>query len=292
MKSPLGLEARIPVFELFKDALFLLWAKRARLFSMFLPIIVVLVVLDRYVGELVQTLVEKTGSDVVGEFGGLPTEFLVLNLISFLLSILLATTVHRFTLQEQSQWPKNALRIPTSSDLRYLIRIIQVIVITALSGSMVLSLLFILFPSLAAAVESGAVNGMASMGVASFGFIIVVLAMFYLGARLSVTLPELAIGTTGSSLVRSWRMSSGNGWRIVNVVLILPFIVSYPFFHFLEAESLVTTILASFGVYFMTIISTTVLSLSYQFLVEFYEPEEGENIVPEADPEDDNSLDA
>ena len=52
MKSPLGLEARIPVFELFKDALFLLWAKRGRLVSMFLPIIIVLVVLDHFSSEI------------------------------------------------------------------------------------------------------------------------------------------------------------------------------------------------------------------------------------------------
>ncbi|MEK9712881.1 MAG: hypothetical protein VW258_09970 [Thalassolituus sp.] len=187
MKSPLGLEARLPVFELFKDSLFLLWAKRSRLVTMFLPIIVVLVVLERYVGEILQSFAEQTGSDVAGEFGGLSTEFWVLNLISFLLSILLATTVHRFTLQEQSQWPKNALRIPTPSDLRYMIRIIQVIVVTVLLGSMLLSVLFAIFPSLAAAVASvGAGGSMASMGLAPLVFLILALAVGYFGARMSV----------------------------------------------------------------------------------------------------------
>ncbi|MBV1959998.1 MAG: hypothetical protein KUG48_00125, partial [Oleibacter sp.] len=58
MKSPLGLEARLPIFDLFKDAVFLLWAKRGRLVSMFLPIIVVLVVLRLFSSSMGASFLE------------------------------------------------------------------------------------------------------------------------------------------------------------------------------------------------------------------------------------------
>ncbi|MEC8907489.1 MAG: hypothetical protein VYE76_01280, partial [Pseudomonadota bacterium] len=100
MKSPLGLEARIPVFELFKDALFLLWAKRGRLVSMFLPIIIVLVVLDHFSSEIVSSLAASAGVDEQLEVVEFPLEFWFMTAVSIVLSILLATTVHRFTLMD------------------------------------------------------------------------------------------------------------------------------------------------------------------------------------------------
>ncbi|MEE3190446.1 MAG: hypothetical protein VX281_05760, partial [Pseudomonadota bacterium] len=75
MKSPLGLEARIPVFELFKDALFLLWAKRGRLLSMFLPIILVLVVLDRYSAAITEPIMAAMGQEGGNMEMGFPLEF-------------------------------------------------------------------------------------------------------------------------------------------------------------------------------------------------------------------------
>ena len=134
MKSPLGLEARLPIFDLFKDAVFLLWAKRGRLVSMFLPIIVVLMVLDHYSSALGESVMATVG-EVAGETKDMPEgmgRFLVLTLVSMLLSVLMATTVHRFSLQDSAFWPKNALRFPIRSDWRYLARSVQILAICVL----------------------------------------------------------------------------------------------------------------------------------------------------------------
>jgi len=286
MKSPLGLEARLPVFELFKDALFLLWAKRSRLITMFLPIIVVLVVLDQYSSAMSDSLMASVDPEALGGMTASMVQLMIVSITSMLLSILLATTVHRFSLQDASHWPKNALRLPNRYDWRYLGRSILISIVAAAVATFV-----ILITSGLAALSGGASKESmtAAMGLAMVPGIMV---MLYFVARLSITLPEIAIGTEGSDMRRAWRMSKGNGSRLVVVVMALPLLVNVPFLLLFALESTLGNIIASFGVYSMTLISITVLSLSYQFLVEFYEPEESENIVPEADPEDDNSLDA
>lgn len=285
MKSPLGLEARIPVFELFKDALFLLWAKRGRLLSMFLPIIVVLVVLDYYSTAISAPILAAMGQEGADPDLTFPPEFWVVTGISMLLSILMATTVHRFTLQDASQWPNNALRIPTRSDLRYLWRSIQIMLAAFAAGllAMVASLTVVMLIS-----GQNTPEGLEPL--IYFSVIPTMLIMIYVLARLSITLPEIAIGSQGSDLFRAWRMSKGNGSRVVIVALLLPFIVNVPFFLLASFDTLVTNIVAAFGIYSMTLISITVLSLSYQFLLEFYEPDPEEEVIPEKD--DNDGMDA
>jgi hypothetical protein len=285
MKSPLGLEARIPVFELFKDALFLLWAKRGRLLSMFLPIILVLVVLDRYSAAITEPIMAAMGQEGGNMEMGFPLEFWIVTGISGLLSVLLATTVHRFTLQDASHWPSNALRVPNRSDWRYLLRSLQLVFVSAGAGLGVTVVAMVIL-----GVVTGASDPAAMQQVVGLAFIPAFMLMLYILARLSITLPEIAIGTKGSDLGRAWRMSKGNGTRLVIVALALPLLVNLPFLLLVSLENVVTDIVAAFGIYSMTLISITVLSLSYQFLLEFYEPDEGEEVTPEKD--DDDGMDA
>jgi hypothetical protein len=288
MKSPLGLEARLPIFDLFKDAVFLLWAKRGRLVSMFLPIIVVLMVLDHYSSALGESVMATVG-EVAGETKDMPEgigRFLVLTLVSMLLSVLMATTVHRFSLQDSAFWPKNALRFPIRSDWRYLARSVQILAICVLilMGVSVVGGAF-------AGILSGAAGPEAIQQTIILFMVPGFMIMLYVSARLSVTLPEIAIGTEGSDLSRAWRMSKGNGSRLLIVVLLLPFIVTSPFLMLYSFDNIMMNIIAAFGIYAMTLISVTVLSLSYQFLLEFYEPQDGESVQPETSASDD-SLDA
>ena len=285
MKSPLGLEARIPVFELFKDALFLLWAKRGRLLSMFLPIIVVLVVLDRYSAAITEPIMAAMGQEGGNMEMGFPMEFWIVTAISGLLSILLATTVHRFTLQDASHWPSNALRVPNRSDWRYLLRSLQLVFVSAGAGLGVTIVVLVIM-----GIVTGANDPAAMQQVVGLAFIPAFMLMLYILARLSITLPEIAIGTEGSDLGRAWRMSKGNGTRLVIVALALPLLVNLPFLLLVSLENVVTDIVAAFGIYSMTLISITVLSLSYQFLLEFYEPDPEEDVIPEKD--DNDGMDA
>lgn len=285
MKSPIGLEARIPVFDLFKDALFLLWAKRNRLLSMFLPIILVLVILDYYSSAISAPILAAIGQDGADTNVTFPPEFWVVTSISMLLSILLATTVHRFTLQDASQWPSNALRVPTRSDMRYLWRSLQIMLIAF--GVAVL----VMMASLTVVMLLSGQNTPEGLApVMYFSVVPTMMIMIYVLARLSITLPEIAIGAEGSDLARAWRMSKGNGSRVVIVALVLPFLVNAPFLVLASLDTLLTNIIAAFGIYSMTLISITVLSLSYQFLYEFYQPQPGEDVISEKD--NDDGMDA
>ncbi|MEC8443398.1 MAG: hypothetical protein VXZ05_04260 [Pseudomonadota bacterium] len=280
MKTPLGLEAELPVMELFKDALFLLWEKRAFLIPMFAPIIVVMVMLEFYSTHLTELLMAQMPEL---EHGAVPKgtwEFLIVSGISMFLSVLMATTVHRFSLQPKALWPRNALRLPLPSDWRYLLRTVQIVVICSGAGIIVTTLLGGLATALGAPANS------------PIGFIAAAAVVLYLMARLSVTLPEIAIGTKGSDLGRAWRMSTGNAGRLLFVVLGLPMLVALPFTFFYLFGHLVTNLIAAFGVYVMTLVSVTVLSLSYQFLREFYEPEVTELVEDEKADDDNSSLDA
>jgi hypothetical protein len=212
--------------------------------------------------------------------------FLVLTLVSMLLSVLMATTVHRFSLQDSAFWPKNALRFPIRSDWRYLARSVQILAICVLilMGVSVVGGAF-------AGILSGAAGPEAIQQTIILFMVPGFMIMLYVSARLSVTLPEIAIGTEGSDLSRAWRMSKGNGSRLLIVVLLLPFIVTSPFLMLYSFDNIMMNIIAAFGIYAMTLISVTVLSLSYQFLLEFYEPQDGESVQPETSASDD-SLDA
>lgn len=288
MKSPLGLEARLPIFDLFKDAVFLLWAKRGRLVSMFLPIIVVLMVLDHYRSSMGAAFIEAMDAINV-ETEGWPEgagSLIIVILASMLLGVLFATAVHRFSLHDASIWPKNALRVPAVSDWRYLLRTIQVIALATLASVFTSTVGMVVI-----AITTGAQTPEALDQYSQVLNILIVIVMLYIFARLSVTLPEIAIGTKGSGIERAWKMSKGNGSRLIIVVIVLPFLVALPFLLLYQFDSLVMTILASFGTYSMTLISFTVLSLSYQFLLEFYEPQDGESVQPETSASDD-SLDA
>lgn len=285
MKSPLGLEAKLPVFDLFKDAVFLLWAKRAKLVPMFLPIVVLLVVMDHFSQAMLNEFVgsvESTGEELksLPEGGG---RILFMSLVSGFISILLATTVHRFSLQDASQWPSNALRLPKSSDWAYFGRVLLLILISAGAG------ILTMVPAVAI-VQTFFQVPAEQAGV--LAMIPVIMVLLYVNGRLSVTLPEIAIGTKGSSLSRAWRMSEGNGFRLVIVALFLPMIAGAPFLLLYQVGNVITDIIASFGVYSITLVSITVLSLSYQFLIDFYEPEDGESVKPETTTSSDDSLDA
>lgn len=288
MKSPLGLEARLPIFDLFKDAIFLLWAKRARLASMFLPIIVVLIILRYFSSSMGESFMEAmTVIDIETE--GWPEgtgRLIAVVLVSMFCSALMATTAHRFSLQDASLWPKNALRVPIRSDWRYLMRSVQIILICSL-----VSMVATMLGTVLLAVVTGAQDPESIAQATEVLMIPIAMLMLYVFARLSVTLPEIAIGTEGSGLSRAWHMSKGNGVRLIIVVLLLPLFVASPFLMLYQFDNIVMNTIAAFGGYAMTLISVTVLSLSYQFLLEFYEPQDGETVKPESSASDD-SLDA
>ena len=250
MKSPLGLEARLPVVDIVKEAAVLMWQKREYVLRLFLPVIVLMGLID-FINMVYFSPPAEEGSPVIYTKEGILAQLLVL-----LFAILMATTAHRFTLTDSSQWPATALHIPGKAELRYLVRGIQIGILSAF-----LVLVFTM------------VGFAFGKDIAVIMMLVGVLAASYFLARLSVTLPEIALGYK-SPLSRAWAMSKGNGNSLVIVVLVLPVLLTLPLTLLaILAEGALMQLVGLAGSYLATLLSLIVLSLSYQFLLNFYEPD-------------------
>lgn len=265
MKSPMGLQAELPVADIVREALELLWVKRRPVVRLFLPVIAVLAVLD-----WADTFFLAQNDYLLR--GGFM-------LVSVVLSVLFATTCHRFTLLPPEQQSDRIFRVWGRSEFRYLLRTFQIVLIGLL-------VFFSVMLGLMLALGDGNENALISALVA-------MLPACYLWARLSVTLPEVSMGRH-TELRRAWDMSKGNGGKLVLVVIIVPLLMTAPFLLLYLADHSLLNYLASFGVYLSTLISLVMLSLSYRFLLEFFEPPEsdiGAQALPSSD-SDTNGFDA
>jgi len=252
MKSRLGLKAELPVADIVKEALELLWQKRADVIRMFLPAIVILAAVD----WASQYFFPQNPDAEVAVFH---PEQLLFMLASLILSVLLATACHRFTLLPKEQWNASAIHAFGRQEFRYLLRAIQIGVICAVVFFAVLMLVMTLVGEERAMVAAAAA----------------VMLMLYVWSRLSITLPEVALGQI-TPLSRSWKLSQGNGSRLVVVVWLVPVVMALPFWlaFLVEDRFGITSYLAAFGIYLTTLVSLVMLSLSYRFLLDFSELEE------------------
>lgn len=249
MKSSLGLKAELAVVDIIKEAIGLLWIKRIDVVRMFLPAMLLLAAVD----SASQYFFPQNSEAEVAIFH---PEQLLFVLVSAILSILLATACHRFTLLPREQWNTNALHGFGRAEMRYLLRLMQI-------GVLCCVVLFaVMLPLTALVGDQGAI----AAGV------IAVMVMLYVWSRLSITLPEVALGQK-STLTRAWQLSRGNGSRLVVVVIVAPVAMTFPFLvlMFTDSEVGVLSYLAAFGTYITTLISLVMLSLSYQFLLDFYD---------------------
>jgi len=252
MKSRLGLNAELPVADIVKEALELLWQKRSDVIRMFLPAIVILAAVD----WASQYFFPQDPNAEVAVFH---PEQLLFMLASLILSVLLATACHRFTLLPKEQWNASAIHGFGRHEFRYLLRAIQIGVICAVVFFAVLMLVMTLVGEERAMVAAAAA----------------VMLMLYVWSRLSITLPEVALGQI-TPLSRSWKLSQGNGSRLVVVVWLVPVVMALPFWlaFLVEDRFGITSYLAAFGIYLTTLVSLVMLSLSYRFLLDFSELEE------------------
>jgi len=240
MKSPLGLNAELPVGDLISEAINLLWQKRSDVLRMFLPAIFLLALVD-WIGKSFMPP-NQIGSQLL---------FMAASLI---LSILFATAAHRFTLLPPDQWDRNALHMWGRAEFVYLLRALQIGII---SGFVLVALMTVLI----------LVLGKELMPLAAVAS---VLPTLYLCGRMSITLPEVALGRK-TNLRRSWEMSEGNGTRMVLVVIIVPLLMTLPFLLLYLLKNQWLNYVAAFGSYITTLISLVMLSLSYRFLQSFYD---------------------
>lgn len=242
MKSPLGLETKLPVGDLFNDAFSILWQKRADVIRLFLPVIILMSVLDFV--SMTYFMPETESVQAPISFQALISQFILL-----VFTVLMATTAHRFTLQPRETWPTNALRMIGRNEVRYFVRLV-LIALVSFATAIPIALI---------------VRGMAGFPVAAF---FAVTAALYVSGRLSVTLPEIALGKQ-TTLKRAWELGQGNGFRLVTVVVLVPMLMLFPLFAFMQMDSYLMRFIGTFAVYLWSLLSFTLLSLCYQFLHSF-----------------------
>ena len=242
MKTVNGLEVKLPVLDLLKEAANVLWHKRDEVARIFLPAVFILAILDFISGQMQES----------GEIS-LQLGQLIIVIPSLLLSILLATTCHNYTLKPEVKvvvfkWLSNA-------EWRYLLRGMQIGIIAAVFFSV------IFFTGISVTQNPA---GIMLVSVAS------IMPAIYIWGRLSIILPEVAIGRD-SSLKRAWSLSKDNGWRVTLVVIGIPVILMLPFMGLYILENSALNLVASIGIYLGTLISLVTLSLSYRFLADFHD---------------------
>lgn len=249
MKSPLGLEARLPVIDIIKDSAVKMWQQRQQVLQLFLPVILVMTMVD-----FLNITYFTPPEPIPGELP--PVESMAANLLGLLFTLLMATAAHKFTLLDSAYWPRTALHLPGRNEVRYFVRFLQLVVVAA-AVVVVASL-----PSYAIGPPVGDVIQM-------FGIFLAI----YVLARLSVTLPEIALGHR-SSLTRAWAMSKSNGGALVLLVVILPVVLTLPVtIMAVFSDDLLVRLIGIAGTYFATLLALIVMSTSYQFLLNFYEPD-------------------
>lgn len=240
MKTPLGLDARLPVTDLILEALQLLWNKRRTVVQLFLPVVALLAFLDWL------STVFLNQQDYALQ--------LLFMAFSVGISVLMATACHRFTLLPAAQ-QTSILRLWGRTEFRYMVRGVQILLIAAVVFFVVMLGLMLLM---------GGHNQHALLSS-----LIALLPAVYLWGRLSITLPEISLGQQ-SGLRRAWDMSRGNGSKLVLVVVIVPLLMTAPFLLLYLLDNTLLNYLAAFGVYLTTLISLVMLSLAYRFLLEFF----------------------
>src|SRR5690554_4162132 len=209
MKTPIGLTAKLPVMDLFKEAMELLWVKRNAVIKMFLPIIALMSLLDWATENLIQ-------------LDDHSTKF-VMTAISALFSVLFATAGHQFTLlPEQQRSYSQAIRLWGVNEFRYLLRAIQIAVLASILFLVVMFALMLIGDSPQVAIAAATLAAIAAL---------------YIWGRLSIVLPEAALGKP-TSLKRAWGLSEGNGVSLCLVVIIIPILIMSPFFALFLIENL------------------------------------------------------
>lgn len=239
MKSPVGLDVELPVMEIMRDALWGIWAQKALITRRFIPAMLLL-----------------AGLDWSGEYFFPEEDWLMqvgFMMLSVILGVVFATAIHRMALHGQY---RPAGQIWKGEESRYLSRGVLI----GLTFGLVFGLLF--FP----------LTVILGVDLAAVGAVIGVSASLYVTARMSITLPEIALGGR-SNFRRAWQLSEGNGSRLVLVVWIAPILLASPFLALFAVDHAVLRYLAAFGTYVTTLISLMMLSLSYQFLIDHADPE-------------------
>ena len=136
----------------------------------------------------------------------------------------------------------------------------------------------------------GGFNIIARMGFAELAVtFLFFMPLLYIMVRWLLVIPSAAIGIHGKTLSWSWRLTAGNGFRLMLLVSIFPFLfnvlmvcigVLFATIFSSLAYATLLQVLSTVLWLVMGVIQVALLSLSYKFLVENVVVEEDENDEP------------
>ena len=192
----------------------------------------------------------------------------IILVITLCLSLVMSVVgCHRVVLLGESVVRKSSLLNWTGNEIKY---IGWWILISLLSG------LMMILPSIPLLI----LVSLLSTSLLGVGVIILFFCLVasYIASRCSLVLPSSAIGIHGKSFGWSWRLSSGNGWRLTLLLSFLPFIMHgifslLPIYDSLFFALFYGTLWLAIGV-----VEIGLLSLSYRFLVSNLEKERPQNL--------------
>lgn len=242
---------RLPIKTVVREALQIVWCKRARLFQALISTGLVLVALD------------MRPSYLSVEDWRLDTLLAVANIVVF---TLFAITCHRIVLLDQAETPKYGIRSWSQRETRFL-------------GWTVVGYFFFSLISMALAMFAGIAAAIIPADEAPPTlWYLFLFPGSYVFARLAVLLPATAIDER-HDMKWAWETTSNNGWRLVVVVALLPWLLASAFDFLTIGESLLLEFILHTVAYALMAIEIAVLSVSFQFLAPTDSTESPANIA-------------
>lgn len=242
---------KLPVIDIFLEALSLPYKHYRMLLKVALPVITVWLAI--FALNLVFTGPNK---------GSVQTALIITSAIAFAISLVMTTIgCHRIFLLGDSPINSESLFHWTGNEFKY---IGWWLLITLCTILIAIPCMFILTPFISSIVE----NSFDSPAIIVALISLIYIPIFYVASRWSLLLPSAAISKHGKNLLWSWELSSGNGWRLAVLIGFLPFTTDLLFELLPAHNSIALSLLEGFLWLVVYIIEVGALSLSYKFLCD------------------------
>lgn len=97
-------------------------------------------------------------------------------------------------------------------------------------------------------------------------FFIITIPIAYISSRLSLVFPATAVGNTNTSLTKTWKLTSNNGWRLTILIGLIPLMTSFLLELLPITDSIFYYIVASITWLIVGLFELGLLSTSYAYL--------------------------
>lgn len=231
---------KLPVIAVIKEALCLVWQRRARLAVALCGLTLLMCVIDVAASHLLRD-VETSWLD------------LVIALINFFAVVLFTVTCHRVILLDDDAVPRYGIHSWSPRETRFL-------------GWMLAGIGLCIGAIFAMWLVTRAIPLALASIVEVWGALILigVITGAYLFSRVSMLLPATALDQR-HDMEWAWSITKNNDWRLTFIVAAIPVLNVLPFFH-LDGDNILLDIATTFAGYVVMSIEIALLSVAYRHL--------------------------